>query len=210
MSINRYACPCCGYKTLTQKPSGTYEICDVCFWEDDGVQFDDPDYEGGANQESLRTAQKNFLDQFLDEKGEMGKLPLQIEGYVFEGAKDVSKISRMPIIEMIKIFRAIDSPIDKVLDIYGGTIDIINSNYVYNTDELSIFLSEDDIEDYLILTRRKSFVKVPDGEGHINELINLSDDMAEEKIQKIKVRFVNAVREKWENDLSFIDDFLGC
>src|SRR5690606_4383477 len=57
-----YACPCCGYKTLTEKPGGTYNICQVCFWEDDPVQLDAPDYEGGANRVSLRQAQKNFQD----------------------------------------------------------------------------------------------------------------------------------------------------
>jgi hypothetical protein len=31
-------------------------------WHDDAIQFDDPDYEGGANSNSLRQAQKNFLE----------------------------------------------------------------------------------------------------------------------------------------------------
>ena len=57
-----YACPCCGYKTLEEEPPGTWLICPVCFWEDDPVQFDDPDYAGGANKTSLRQAQKNFVD----------------------------------------------------------------------------------------------------------------------------------------------------
>ena len=57
----KYTCPCCGYKTLGEEPPGTFEICDICFWEDDLVQFDDPDFEGGANGPSLRTAQKNFF-----------------------------------------------------------------------------------------------------------------------------------------------------
>nr|WP_315363599.1 CPCC family cysteine-rich protein [Cytobacillus firmus] len=57
----KYACPCCGYKTLQQEPPGTYEICEICFWEDDDVQFNDPDYEGGANLESLRQYQKAFI-----------------------------------------------------------------------------------------------------------------------------------------------------
>lgn len=56
----KYPCPCCGYKTLTGPHRGSYEICPVCFWEDDGVQFDDPDYEGGANPMSLKQAQRNF------------------------------------------------------------------------------------------------------------------------------------------------------
>ena len=56
----RFACPCCGYRTLPQEPPGTYELCPVCFWEDDQVQFRDPDYTGGANQPSLRQAKANF------------------------------------------------------------------------------------------------------------------------------------------------------
>jgi hypothetical protein len=58
----KYTCPCCGYKTLEAQPPGNYDLCPVCFWEDDGVQFDDPDYEGGANEVSLRQAQQNFRE----------------------------------------------------------------------------------------------------------------------------------------------------
>jgi hypothetical protein len=58
----KYACPCCGYLTLGEKPPGTYDICPVCFWEDDGVQFYDENYEGGANRVCLKVAKKNFLN----------------------------------------------------------------------------------------------------------------------------------------------------
>ena len=57
-----YACPCCGFITLTAKPPGTFELCPVCYWEDDGVQFEDPEYVGGANRESLNAARRNFQD----------------------------------------------------------------------------------------------------------------------------------------------------
>lgn len=57
----KYTCPCCGYKTLEEEPPGTYGICSICYWEDDPVQFNDQDYEGGANEVSLRQAQKNFI-----------------------------------------------------------------------------------------------------------------------------------------------------
>jgi len=56
----KYSCPCCGYLTLDEKPPGTYGICPVCFWEDDPVQFDDHDYAGGANVESLNQCKANF------------------------------------------------------------------------------------------------------------------------------------------------------
>jgi hypothetical protein len=32
----------------------------VCHWQEDAVQSDDPDYEGGANDVSLNEARKNF------------------------------------------------------------------------------------------------------------------------------------------------------
>ena len=56
----KYTCPCCGYKILDEQPPGTFEICTVCYWEDDNVQFYNPDFEGGANEPSLRTAQNNY------------------------------------------------------------------------------------------------------------------------------------------------------
>ena len=59
----RYACPCCGYKTLPQEPPGTYALCPICNWEDDGAQFEDPDYEGGANFYSLRHEQNRFMSR---------------------------------------------------------------------------------------------------------------------------------------------------
>lgn len=55
-----YACPCCGYLTFEEEPPGTFDICPVCGWEDDEVQFRDPGYEGGANSVSLDQAKANF------------------------------------------------------------------------------------------------------------------------------------------------------
>lgn len=60
MVTETFACPCCGYKTLKEQP-GLYEICQVCFWEDEPIQLDDPNYEGGANRVSLRQGQNNFI-----------------------------------------------------------------------------------------------------------------------------------------------------
>lgn len=49
------ACPCCGYRTLRER--GAYEICPVCFWEDDGTT--DPDRVSGPNHMTLREARLN-------------------------------------------------------------------------------------------------------------------------------------------------------
>ncbi|MGM9508121.1 CPCC family cysteine-rich protein [Larkinella sp. GY13] len=58
--FDKYKCPCCGYLTLDVKADNTFQICPVCFWEDDGVQLNDPTYEGGANNISLDQARENF------------------------------------------------------------------------------------------------------------------------------------------------------
>ena len=58
----KYKCPCCGYYTLPERADGTYEICPVCFWEDDGLQLLNPNFVGGANRVSLNQGRKNFID----------------------------------------------------------------------------------------------------------------------------------------------------
>lgn len=58
----RRPCPCCGHLVLNVEDGwpGSHEICPVCFWEDDGVQFRWPFTPGGANRVSLVEAQRNF------------------------------------------------------------------------------------------------------------------------------------------------------
>lgn len=56
----RFTCPCCGYKVF-KEASGSYEICPICFWEDDIVQNENPFYAGGANEPSLYDAQQNYI-----------------------------------------------------------------------------------------------------------------------------------------------------
>jgi hypothetical protein len=60
----KYTCPCCGYKSLDLEPPGTFTICEVCDWEDDCVQFNDPDFEGGANIYSLRQSQHKYANGY--------------------------------------------------------------------------------------------------------------------------------------------------
>ncbi len=56
----RFACPCCGDRTLDDV--GHFDICGSCGWEDDPIQREQPDYDGGANRESLNQARERFLD----------------------------------------------------------------------------------------------------------------------------------------------------
>ena len=49
-------CACCGYYTLDE--GSIFDICPVCYWQDDAVQNDG--FDGGANGVSLKEAQANY------------------------------------------------------------------------------------------------------------------------------------------------------
>ena len=59
--VKSYRCPCCGFLTLYGR--GQFELCPVCFWEDDGQDEDEADIvRGGPNGTlSLKQAQENFV-----------------------------------------------------------------------------------------------------------------------------------------------------
>lgn len=61
-SPEKERCPCCKYATLPERNS--YEICPVCFWEDDGQNEDRAEEVwGGPNYAlSLRDGQRNFAE----------------------------------------------------------------------------------------------------------------------------------------------------
>ena len=95
MSENeKYLCPCCDFQTLRNPPPGTFDICPICHWEDDNVQYDDPEYAGGANRVSLNEARKNYR--------EFGASELRCQSHVRKPTQDevfekLSRISGKPV-----------------------------------------------------------------------------------------------------------------
>ncbi len=55
-----YHCPCCGFPTLHSR--GSFDVCAICYWEDDGQDSHDADrVRGGPNAMiSLTQARENF------------------------------------------------------------------------------------------------------------------------------------------------------
>lgn len=51
-------CPCCDYFTFTEKFS--YDICPICFWEEDGLDIDNIEQHSGPNHLSIKEARLNF------------------------------------------------------------------------------------------------------------------------------------------------------
>ena len=55
-----WICPVWGSQCLGDLPD--FDICENCGWEDDPLQRDDPDYDGGANEMSLNEARKAWAE----------------------------------------------------------------------------------------------------------------------------------------------------
>jgi hypothetical protein len=53
-------CMCCALPTLPNE--SIFEICPLCGWQDDGVQNDDPDFDGGANKLSLNKYRQKWIE----------------------------------------------------------------------------------------------------------------------------------------------------
>ncbi len=97
----KWPCPCCGFRTLTEGP-GDYDLCRVCFWEDDPVALRWPWCDEGPNGIALIAAQRSFarigacssgyLDRSraarADEPKEQGWRPLDPEIDDFERSMD--------------------------------------------------------------------------------------------------------------------------
>ena len=66
--MTNFPCRCCYSPVYTSPPIGDYSICQVCGWEDDPSQFDDPSYSGGANHLRLEMAREQFLKEKLKSK----------------------------------------------------------------------------------------------------------------------------------------------
>ena len=52
-------CPVCGRYEFAEY--GDYDICPVCNWENDNLQYDDHNYAGGANHLSVNEARIEYF-----------------------------------------------------------------------------------------------------------------------------------------------------
>lgn len=55
-----HSCPVCAETEFSE--GGSYEICEVCNWEDDPVQLSEPDLATGANHMSLTEARQIWAE----------------------------------------------------------------------------------------------------------------------------------------------------
>src|SRR5215208_3113955 len=112
MTARCYRCCCCGFLTLSDRHPSSYEICDVCFWEDDGVQNQYPEFTGGANRVCRLEARSNYIRFGACEKEALGNVrpPTAAEfpavlfvcGVEEERAKQIRRGMKVQILALIR------------------------------------------------------------------------------------------------------------
>ncbi|WP_422006506.1 CPCC family cysteine-rich protein [Roseivirga pacifica] len=85
--IKLESCPCCGYRTIGAR--GNYDICKVCWWEDDGQDNQHPErIIGGPNYGiSLAMGRYNYLIYGLYDPKRTDLIRLKAEENEFEKAR---------------------------------------------------------------------------------------------------------------------------
>lgn len=56
--IIKNSCPICGYLTLDERSS--FDICSICFWEDDGIDDIEENNDSGPNHMTLKEGREIF------------------------------------------------------------------------------------------------------------------------------------------------------
>lgn len=67
--MKQHLCPICGKHQFSRHDS--FEICPICGWENDGVQFNHPDFPGGANPLSQNDYRKQWQERQVGSKGDV-------------------------------------------------------------------------------------------------------------------------------------------
>lgn len=199
MDIQKYTCPCCGYRTLESKPPDTYQICPICFWEDDAYQIEFLG-ETGANNVSLRSAQENFKKFGACEKGVLSYVRKPIKEDIYDGPLDISDIVDVPLDEMIKLFKTLDLPLYKLVDLYCKNIVVPNSRLMFNEEDLSKYITKKDLLEYYKISNwsmiKELYNDSDDIEEELKEVIDLNKEQVKIKLNQIRERFIDTLNNK--------------
>lgn len=110
----KHVCPVCRKYYFSGK--GSYEICEECGWEDDPVQDEIHNYEGGANQLSVNEAR---LEYVMLSSGEFGARAAEIKAEHIGNLKDTIPVTPPEEREKL-VSEAIQKYISALADMYSS------------------------------------------------------------------------------------------
>lgn len=120
--ILKNSCPVCGYLTLDERNS--FDICAICFWEDDGIDDFEVNEDSGPNHMSLKESREIFQE---------AKRKLLTENVGGDNLIDTLKNK----------FKNLDSSIEQnnlddseIVKLQNEIVDLLTKNKVYGLEKL--------------------------------------------------------------------------
>lgn len=120
--ILKNSCPVCGYLTLDER--NTFDICGICFWEDDGIDDFEENEDSGPNHMTLKEGRLVF-------KG--AKEKLMSANFSSENYKSSLKDKFSELDDLIE-----KNIIDKkeIIKMQDEILDLLTKNKIYGLEEL--------------------------------------------------------------------------
>lgn len=115
------SCPVCGYLTLEERDA--FEICGICFWEDDGIDDFEENEDSGPNHMTLKEGRAIFKEA---KKKLLG----------------ISNNDKILIVELKDKFLVLDNLIEQetdkteILKLQNEITDLLMKNKIYGLEKL--------------------------------------------------------------------------
>ncbi|WP_437918723.1 CPCC family cysteine-rich protein [Sphingobacterium sp. LRF_L2] len=120
--VLKNSCPVCGYFTLDERNS--FEICAICFWEDDGADDFEVNEESGPNHMTLKEGRIIFQE---------AKRKLFTKNIESNILIDTLKIKFMNLDNLIKQNNLEES---EIIKLHNEIINLLKKNKVYGLEKL--------------------------------------------------------------------------
>jgi hypothetical protein len=120
--VLKNSCPVCGYLTLNER-SG-YDICSICFWEDDGIDDFEENEKSGPNHMTLKEGREIFQE---------AKRKMLTTKLVSDNLIDSL---RSKFLEIDNLIETENSDKSEILRLQNEVIELLTKNKIYGLEKL--------------------------------------------------------------------------
>lgn len=120
--ILKNSCPTCGYLTLDERSA--YDICSICFWEDDGIDDFEMNKNSGPNNMTLKEGREIFQE---------AKRKLLSAKVVGDNLIDSLRCKFLKLDNSIEIENVDKS---EIIRLQNEIIDLLTKNKIYGLEKL--------------------------------------------------------------------------
>jgi hypothetical protein len=120
--ILKNSCPVCGYLTLDERDS--FDICSICFWEDDGIDDFEVNNDSGPNHMTLKEGREIFQE---------AKRKLLTTNFGNDNYIETLKTKFLRLDNLIELENVDKS---EIIRLQNEIVDLLTKNKVYGIEKL--------------------------------------------------------------------------